>query len=61
MKHALTVGDDVLAKLKCVIHARLLSFLSLSKRDRGSVQGDKNDKHESPLHRDPSFPTRLTA
>jgi hypothetical protein len=40
LKHPFTVGDGVLAKLKRVIDARLLSFLSLRKRDRGPAQGD---------------------
>jgi hypothetical protein len=55
LKHPFTVGDGVLAKLKCVIHAPLLSVLSLRKRDRGPVQGDNNDEHDSLLHRGPSL------
>jgi hypothetical protein len=55
LKHSFTVGDGILAKLKCVIHARLLSVLSLRKRDRGPVQGDNNDEHDSLLHRGPSL------
>jgi hypothetical protein len=55
LKHSFTVGDGVLAKLKCVIHARLLSVLSLRKRDRGPVQGDNNDEQDSLLHRGPSL------
>ena len=43
LKHPFTVGDGVLAKLKCVIHAPLLSVLGLRKRDRGPIQGDNND------------------
>ncbi len=55
LKHSFSVGDGVLAKLKCVIHARLPSVLSLRKRDRGPVQGDNNDEHDSLLHRGPSL------
>ena len=55
LKHSFTVGDGVLAKLKCVIHARLLSALSLRKRDRSPVQGDDNDEHDSLLHRGSSL------
>jgi hypothetical protein len=55
LKHSFTVGDGVLAKLKCVIHAHLPSVLSLRKRDRGPVQGDNNDEHDSLLHRGPSL------
>ena len=55
LKHSFTVGDGVLAKLKCVIHARLPSLLSLRQRDRSPVQGDKNDEHDSLLHRGPSL------
>jgi len=50
LKHSFTVGDGVLAKLKCVIHARLPSVLSLRKRDRGPIQGDNNHEHDSLLH-----------
>ncbi len=55
LKHSFTVGDGVLAKLKCVVHARLPSVLSLRKRDRGPVQGDNNDEHDLLLHRGPSL------
>ena len=55
LKHSFTVGDGVLAKLKCVIHTRLPPVLSLRKRDRSPVQGDNNDEHDSLLHRGPSF------
>ena len=55
LKHSSSAGDGVLAKLKCVIHARLPSVLSLRKRDRGPVQGDNNDEHDSLLHRGPSL------
>ncbi len=55
LKHSFTVGDGVLAKLKCVIHARLPSVLGLRKRDRGPVQGDDNDEHDSLLHRGSSL------
>jgi len=55
LKHSFSVGDGILAKLKCVIHARLPSVLSLRKRDRGPVQGDNNDEHDSLLHRGPSL------
>jgi len=55
LKHSFTVGDGVLAKLKCVIHAHLPSVLTLRKRDRGPVQGDNNDEHDSLLHRGPSL------
>jgi hypothetical protein len=55
LKYSFTVGDGVLAELKCVIHARLPSVLSLRKRDRGPVQGDNNDEHDSLLHRGPSL------
>ena len=55
LKHSFTVGDGVLAKLKCVIHARLLSALSLRKGDRSPVQGDDNDEHDSLLHRGSSL------
>jgi hypothetical protein len=50
-KYAFTVGDGVLAKLKCVIHARLPSLRGLSACDHRSVQNDSNHKHDSPLHR----------
>jgi hypothetical protein len=33
----------------------LPSVLSLRKRDRGPVQGDNNDEHDSLLHRGPSL------
>ena len=55
LKHPFTVGDGVLAKLKCVIHAPLLSVLGLRKRDRGPIQGDNNDEHDSLLHRGSSL------
>jgi len=50
LKDPFTIGDGVLAKLKCVIHARLPSVLSLRKRDRGPIQGDNNHEHDSLLH-----------
>jgi hypothetical protein len=55
LKHSFSVGGGAVAKLKCVIHARLPSVLSLRKRDRGPVQGDNNDEHDSLLHRGPSL------
>jgi len=55
LKYSFTVRDGVLAKLKCVIYARLPSVLSLRKRDRGPVQGDNNDEHDSLLHRGSSL------
>ena len=55
LKHSFTVGNGVLAKLKCVIHARLPPVLSLRKRDRSPVQGDNDDEHNSLLHRGPSL------
>src|SRR5262249_16883235 len=43
-KYAFTVGDELLAKLKCVIHARLPSLWSLRARDHRSAQNSSNDK-----------------
>jgi hypothetical protein len=56
-KHPFAVGDGILAKLKCVIHARLPPFLSLCRYARRQAQSEKNDKHNSLLHRGSSFPT----
>ena len=61
LKYSFTVRDGVLAELKCVIYARLPSVLSLRKRDRGPVQGDNNDEHDSLLHRGPSLRSTATS
>jgi len=50
-KYAFTVGDELLAKLKRVIHARLPSLWSLRACDHRSAQNSGNQKHDCPLHR----------
>jgi hypothetical protein len=50
-KYTLTVGDEFLAKLKRVIHARLPSLWSLRACHHRSLQNNSDDKHDFPLHR----------